>query len=101
MPDTSDTTDRTRRIPGGRLEGERIYHLLLRQPPAGHRVERSYRDGLKRVVPESHPQPQRCAWRENAPEYRIGARTRIEYFNGPHMIHGKGAVDFVRAVLGR
>jgi hypothetical protein len=26
-------------------------------------------------------------------------RARIEYFNGPHMIHGVGTVDFLKKFL--
>jgi dienelactone hydrolase len=34
-------------------------------------------------------------------EMGIGDRTELEYFNGPHMIHGVGSVAFVRKYLGR
>ena len=34
-------------------------------------------------------------------EMGIGERTAIEYFNGPHMIHGVGTVEFIRRYLGR
>jgi hypothetical protein len=30
----------------------------------------------------------------------IGSRTAIEYFNGPHRIHGVGTVEFLRKHLG-
>jgi hypothetical protein len=34
-------------------------------------------------------------------EMNIGERTEFEYFNGPHMIHGVGSVEFLRKHLGR
>ena len=34
-------------------------------------------------------------------EMGIGDRTELEYFNGPHMIHGVGTVEFIRKYLKR
>jgi dienelactone hydrolase len=34
-------------------------------------------------------------------EAGIGERTAIEYFNGPHQIHGVGTLEFLRRFLGR
>jgi dienelactone hydrolase len=34
-------------------------------------------------------------------EMGIGDRTEIEYFNGPHKIHGVGTLEFIRKHLGR
>ncbi len=34
-------------------------------------------------------------------EMGIGDRTQFEYFNGPHMIHGVGTIEFIRKYLGR
>ena len=34
-------------------------------------------------------------------EQGIGDRTEIEYFNGPHMIHGVRTMEFIRKYFGR
>jgi dienelactone hydrolase len=34
-------------------------------------------------------------------EQGIGDRTEIEFFNGPHMIHGVGTIEFIRKWFGR
>jgi dienelactone hydrolase len=34
-------------------------------------------------------------------EQGIGDRTQIEFFNGPHMIHGVGTLEFIRKWFGR
>jgi len=66
--------------------------------PRPFMVERGHRDGVgsdQRVAYEY------AKVKRFYDEMGIGERTAIEYFNGPHMIHGVGTVEFIRRYLGR
>jgi dienelactone hydrolase len=66
--------------------------------PRPFMVERGHRDnvGVDEWVAGEYAKVKRFY-----DEMDIGDRTAFEYFNGPHMIHGIGTVDFLRKHLGR
>jgi len=66
--------------------------------PRPFMVERGHRDGvgLDEWVAYEYAKVKRFY-----DEMGIGDRTEFEYFNGPHMIHGVGTVQFIRKHLGR
>jgi dienelactone hydrolase len=72
--------------------------MAMMMAPRYFMVERGHRDG---VGVDEWVSYEYGKVRRFYDEMGIGDRTRIEYFNGPHMIHGRGTVDFVRAVLDR
>jgi dienelactone hydrolase len=65
--------------------------------PRPFMVERGHRDGVgvDEWVAYEYAKVQRFY-----EEMGLGARTRIEYFNGPHRINGKGTIDFLQQFLG-
>lgn len=66
--------------------------------PRPFMVERGHRDGVgvDEWVAYEYAKVKRFY-----DEMGIGSRTEFEYFNGPHMIHGVGTVEFIRKHLGR
>jgi dienelactone hydrolase len=66
--------------------------------PRPFMVERGHRDGvgIDEWVASEYAKVKRFY-----DEMSIGDRTEFEYFNGPHMIHGVGTVEFLRKHLGR
>ena len=61
-------------------------------------VERGHRDGVgidEWVALEYAPV------KRFYDEMGIGDRTEFEYFNGPHMMHMQGTLEFLRKHLGR
>ncbi|MEJ7607186.1 MAG: dienelactone hydrolase family protein [Bryobacteraceae bacterium] len=66
--------------------------------PRPFMVERGHRDGVgvDEWVAYEYAKVKRFY-----DEMGIGDRTDFEYFNGPHKIHGKGTIDFLRKHLGR
>jgi dienelactone hydrolase len=64
--------------------------------PRPFMVERGHRDGvgIDEMVAWEYARVQRLY-----DEMGLGERTRIEYFNGPHKIHGVGTVEFLRRFL--
>ena len=66
--------------------------------PRPFMVERGHRDGvgIDEWVAFEYAKVKRFY-----DEMGIGDRTEFEYFNGPHMIHGVGTVEFLRKHLGR
>ena len=66
--------------------------------PRPFMVERGHRDGVgvDEWVASEYAKVKRFY-----DEMGIGDRTDFEYFNGPHMIHGVGTVEFLRKHLGR
>jgi cephalosporin-C deacetylase-like acetyl esterase len=66
--------------------------------PRPFMVERGHRDGVgvDEWVAYEYAKVKRFY-----DEAGIGERTAIEYFNGPHRIHGVGTVEFLRKWLGR
>jgi dienelactone hydrolase len=66
--------------------------------PRPFMVERGHRDGvgLDEWVAFEYAKVKRYY-----DEQGIGDRTQIEYFNGPHMIHGVGTLEFIRQWFGR
>jgi dienelactone hydrolase len=66
--------------------------------PRPFMVERGHRDGVgvDEWVAYEYAKVKRFY-----DEMGIGDRTKIEYFNGPHKIHGVGTVEFIRKHLGR
>jgi len=66
--------------------------------PRPFMVERGHRDGVgvDEWVASEYAKVKRFY-----DEMGIGDRTAFEYFNGPHMIHGVGTVEFLRKHLGR
>jgi hypothetical protein len=66
--------------------------------PRPFMVERGHRDnvGVDEWVASEYAKVKRFY-----DEMNIGDRTEFEYFNGPHMIHGVGTVEFLRKHLGR
>ena len=66
--------------------------------PRPFMVERGHRDGVgvDEWVTYEYAKVKRFY-----DEMGIGDRTTIEYFNGPHMIHGVGTVEFIRKFMGR
>jgi dienelactone hydrolase len=66
--------------------------------PRPFMVERGHRDGVgidEWVAAEYAPV------KRFYDEMGIGDRTEFEYFNGPHMLHMKGTLEFLRKHLGR
>ena len=66
--------------------------------PRPFMVERGHRDGvgLDEWVAFEYAKVKRYY-----DEQGIGDRTEIEYFNGPHMIHGVRTMEFIRKYFGR
>jgi hypothetical protein len=66
--------------------------------PRPFMVERGHRDGVgvDEWVTYEYAKVKRFY-----DEMGIGDRTAIEYFNGPHMIHGAGTVEFIRKFMSR
>ncbi|HEY3840484.1 MAG TPA: dienelactone hydrolase family protein [Bryobacteraceae bacterium] len=66
--------------------------------PRPFMVERGHRDGvgLDEWVAFEYARVKRFY-----DEQGIGDRTRIEFFNGPHMIHGVGTFEFIQKYFGR
>jgi len=66
--------------------------------PRPFMVERGHRDGvgLDEWVAFEYAKVKRYY-----DEQGIGDRTEIEYFNGPHMIHAVGTMEFIRKWFGR
>jgi dienelactone hydrolase len=66
--------------------------------PRPFMVERGHRDGvgLDEWVAFEYAKVKRYY-----DEQGIGDRTEIEYFNGPHMIHGVGTLEFIHKWFGR
>jgi dienelactone hydrolase len=66
--------------------------------PRPFMVERGHRDGVgvDEWVAYEYAKVKRFY-----DEMGIGDRTEIEYFNGPHKIHGVGTIQFIRKHLGR
>ena len=64
--------------------------------PRPFMVERGHRDGVgsDELVAYEYAKVRRFY-----DEMGIGDRTRIEYFNGPHQIHGVGTVEFLKKHL--
>ena len=65
--------------------------------PRPFMVERGHADGVG-VDEWVAYEYARCT--ASTTEMGIGDRTRIEYFNGPHLIHGVGTVEFLGRWLG-
>ncbi len=65
--------------------------------PRPFMVERGHRDGVgsDELIAYEYAKVRRFY-----DEMGIGDRTRIEYFNGPHKIHGVGTVEFLKKHLG-
>jgi len=72
--------------------------LAKMMAPRPFMVERGHRDG---VSSDQWVAYEYAKVRRFYDEMGIGQRTAIEYFNGPHMIHGVGTVEFIRKSLGR
>ena len=70
--------------------------LATLMAPRPFMVERGHRDGVgvDEWVAYEYAKVQRFY-----DEMGIGGRARIEYFNGPHMIHGVGTVEFLKSYL--
>ena len=66
--------------------------------PRPFMVERGHRDG---VGVDEWVASEYATVKRFYDEMGIGDRTAFEYFNGPHMIHGVGTVEFLRKHLGR
>jgi len=66
--------------------------------PRPFMVERGHRDG---VGVDEWVAYEYAKVRRFYDEAGLGARTRIEFFNGPHQIHGAGTVEFLRQFLAR
>lgn len=64
--------------------------------PRPFMVERGHRDG---VGVDEWVAYEYAKVRRHYDEAGIGDRTRIEFFNGPHMIHGVGTVEFLKQFL--
>tara|TARA_R110002049_G_scaffold4601_3_gene31771 strand:+ start:28867 stop:31218 length:2352 start_codon:yes stop_codon:yes gene_type:complete len=64
--------------------------------PRPFMVERGHRDG---VAPDEWVAWEYAKVRRHYDELGIGDRTEIEFFNGPHTIHGKGTFDFLHRHL--
>jgi dienelactone hydrolase len=66
--------------------------------PRPFMVERGHRDGVgvDEWVAYEYAKVKRFY-----DEMGIGGSTAFEYFNGPHMIHGVGTIEFIRKHLGR
>ncbi|MCC6486062.1 MAG: hypothetical protein IT364_01060 [Candidatus Hydrogenedentes bacterium] len=59
-------------------------------------VERGHRDG---VAPDEWVAAEFAKVRRLYDEMGMGERAAIEYFNGPHTIHGVGTFEFLRQQL--
>jgi hypothetical protein len=66
--------------------------------PRPFMVERGHRDG---VALDEWVAFEYAKVRRYYDEQGIGDRTAIEFFNGPHMIHAVGTLDFIRKWFGR
>ena len=66
--------------------------------PRPFMVERGHRDG---VGVDEWVASEYASVKRFYDEMGIADRTAFEYFNGPHMIHGVGTVEFLRRHLGR
>jgi dienelactone hydrolase len=64
--------------------------------PRPFMVERGHADG---VAPDEWVAYEYAKVRRRYDQLSIGDRTRIEFFNGPHTIHGKGAFAFLHQHL--
>ena len=64
--------------------------------PRPFMVERGHRDG---VAPDEWVAAEFAKVRRLYDEAGLGDRATIEYFNGPHTIHGVGTFEFLRAQL--
>jgi hypothetical protein len=66
--------------------------------PRPFMVERGHRDGvgLDEWVAFEYAKVKRYY-----DELGIGDRTELEWFNGPHMIHGVATLEFIRKYFGR
>lgn len=65
--------------------------------PRPFMVERGHHDG---VAPDEWVAYEYARTRRLYVDLGIGDRSRIEFFNGPHTIHGVGTFDFLREHLG-
>ena len=70
--------------------------LAMLMAPRPFMVERGHRDGVgvDEWIAYEYAKVQRLY-----DEMGLQDRARIEYFNGPHMIHGVGTVDFLKKFL--
>ena len=64
--------------------------------PRPFMVERGHHDG---VSVDSWVAYEYAKVRKHYDEMNLGDRTRIEFFNGPHTIHGVGTVEFLHRFL--
>jgi len=64
--------------------------------PRPFMVERGHNDG---VAPDDWVGYEYGLVRNRYDLLGLGDETRIEYFNGPHMIHGVGTFEFLREKL--
>ncbi len=64
--------------------------------PRPFMVERGHDDG---VAPDEWVAYEYAKTRRNYVKLGLGDRTEIEYFDGPHTIHGKGTFDFLHKHL--
>ncbi len=65
--------------------------------PRPFMVERGHRDG---VAPDTHVAYEYAKVRLLYADLKIPERTEIEFFDGPHTIHGVGTFDFLHRHLG-
>jgi len=65
--------------------------------PRPFMVERGHHDG---VAPDEWVAYEYARTRRLYVDLGIGDRSRIEFFNGPHTIHGVGTFEFLREHLG-
>jgi hypothetical protein len=66
--------------------------------PRPFMVERGHRDG---VAPDEWVAYEYARVRRFYDERGLGEKTAIEFFHGPHEIHGEGTFEFLRSHLGR
>lgn len=64
--------------------------------PRPFMVERGHRDG---VGDDEWVAYEYAKVKRFYDEAGLGQRTRIEFFNGPHRIHGEGTVEFLKQFL--
>jgi dienelactone hydrolase len=72
--------------------------LAMLIAPRPFMVERGHRDG---VGVDEWVAYEFAKVRRYYDEAGIGNRARIEFFNGPHMIHGVGTVEFLKQLLAK
>jgi len=70
--------------------------LASMMTPRPFMVERGHRDG---VAPDEWVAWEYAKVRRHYDEIGIGDRTEIEFFNGPHTIHGRGTFEFLHRHL--